>query len=76
MDITSVEKHVNRITCISDTKNIYFDGCNALVRSGGGGTYVPLNGKGNIIIEYNEQPARKRSMEALESAEGKDLDVV
>jgi len=40
----------------SDAENIYFDGCNVHVRSGGGSTTATPNGKGNLIIGYNEPP--------------------
>merc|ERR1740139_1657340 len=52
----------------SDSGDIYFDGCNVHVRSGGGSTDAPTNGKGNLIIGYNEP--RDSLMEVPESAEG------
>ena len=52
----------------SDADNIYFDGCNVHVRSGGGSTDATPNGKGNIIIGYNKP--RDSLMEVPESAEG------
>jgi len=62
----------NFLDCInegeSDAENIYFDGCNVHVRSGGGSTWATPNGKGNLIIGYNEPPYSL--MEVPESAEG------
>merc|ERR1711957_698119 len=52
----------------SDADNIYFDGCNVHVRSGEGSTRATTNGKGNLIIGYNEP--RDSLMEVPESAEG------
>jgi hypothetical protein len=34
--------------------DVFFDGCNVHVRSGGGATDAPENGLGNLIIGYNE----------------------
>jgi len=50
------------------TGDIYFEGCNVHVRSGEGSTDAPPNGKGNLIIGYNEPP--NSLMEVPESAEG------
>jgi len=56
----------------SDADNIYFDGCNLHVRSGEGSTDARTNGKGNLIIGYNESPVDDDYylMEVPESAEG------
>ena len=58
---------INREESGADT--IVFDGCNIHVRSGAGSTDATIDGKGNILIGYNE-PAPDRSREVLESAEG------
>merc|ERR1711957_916617 len=50
--------------------NIYFTGCNVHIRSGNGMTDGRTNGKGNLIIGYNEP--RNSLMEVPESAEGLD----
>merc|ERR1711957_588490 len=50
--------------------NIYFTGCNVHIRSGNGMTDGRTNGKGNLIIGYNEP--RHSLMEVPESAEGLD----
>merc|ERR1712160_125796 len=47
--------------------DIYFEGCNVHVRNGEGSTDTP-NGKGNLIIGYNE-PRDDDLMEVPESAE-------
>jgi hypothetical protein len=33
---------------------VFFDGCNVHIRSGGGSTDAPVNGLGNLIVGYNE----------------------
>mmetsp|Transcript_30337 Transcript_30337/g.60013 ORF Transcript_30337/g.60013 Transcript_30337/m.60013 type:complete len:330 (+) Transcript_30337:136-1125(+) len=61
----------NYFSCMSQdavSGDIYFDGCNVHVRSGGGSTGATINGKGNLIIGYNEP--RDSLMEVPESAEG------
>merc|ERR1711957_773355 len=55
--------------------NIYFTGCNVHIRSGKGSTDATTNGKGNLIIGYNEP--RDSLMEVPKSAEGpKKVDVM
>merc|ERR1719148_54575 len=40
---------------ISDSDNIYFDGCNVHIRGGTTST-EDTNGRGNLIVGYNRQP--------------------
>merc|ERR1740124_695509 len=40
---------------MSDSENIYFDGCNVHIRGGTAGT-EDTNGRGNLIVGYNRQP--------------------
>ena len=46
---------VNALPCASQVGNdVFFNGCNVNVRSGSGSTNGTVNGKGNVIIGYNE----------------------
>jgi len=49
----------NVLNCMSQDQvsgDIIFDGCNVHIRSGEGNTWATTNGKGNLIIGYNESP--------------------
>ena len=51
------EERKEFLGCMSqdeESGDIYFDGCNVHVRSGEGSTGATTNGKGNLIIGYNE----------------------
>ena len=46
---------VNALPCASQVgTDVFFNGCNVNVRSGSGSTNGTVNGKGNLIIGYNE----------------------
>jgi len=40
---------------ISDSENVFFDGCNVHIRGGTAGT-EDTNGRGNLIVGYNREP--------------------
>lgn len=45
------------IPCLTQIGNeVYFTGCNVNVRSGAGSTYAAVNGLGNLVVGYNENP--------------------
>jgi len=73
---TSDERFLNCINRdISDGENIYFQGCNLHIQSGEGATNT-INGKGNLIIGYNEDDYEGYLMEVSKSVEGlKDTEV-
>jgi len=73
----------NYLSCMredEDSGDIYFEGCNVHVRSGNGHTRATLNGKGNLIIGYNELPDSlmevPESPEGLEETEAKKFEAV
>ena len=43
------------VPCLTQVgSEVYFDGCNVNVRSGGGDTFAAVNGLGNLVVGYNE----------------------
>jgi len=71
----TVEK--NFLSCMREDEisgDIFFDGCNVHIRSGGGATNATINGKGNLIIGYNKPKVRDFA-EDLEDIESKRVRV-
>jgi hypothetical protein len=57
-DVAALQGETAKIDCISptsDADDVYFNGCNVHVQDGSGSSgNPPFNGKGNLIIGYNE----------------------
>lgn len=52
--IAALEAKLARVTVSAGGEDIYLDGANLHVRSGAGATDAAVNGRGNLIIGYNE----------------------
>jgi len=52
---TALVSTTTKLGCMSKVgTDVFFDGCNVYIRSGGGSTDAPVNGLGNLIVGYNE----------------------